>query len=39
VRPPPPAANRSPVAQPRTWLAAFGWRRAGGGLDVREAPA
>ena len=29
----------SPVRPPRTWLAASGWRRAGGAIDVREAPA
>jgi hypothetical protein len=29
--------GRSPVAAPRTWLAAVGWRR-GGLMDVDEAP-
>jgi hypothetical protein len=29
----------SPVAQPRTWLASFGWQRAGPPIDWREAPA
>ena len=33
-----PAAP-SPVTPPRTWLAAAGWRRAGGAIDWREAPA
>jgi|GEM_PF-6415673 len=28
----------SPVAAPRTWLASVGWRRAGGPIDLREAP-
>ena len=34
---PPPAA--SPVEPPRTWLAAVGWRRAGGAIAVDERPA
>jgi hypothetical protein len=36
----PPATSREPsiVAPPRTWLAAIGWRRAGGLLDIRERP-
>ncbi|HVX97642.1 MAG TPA: transposase [Polyangia bacterium] len=34
---PPPAAP-SPVAPPRTWLAAAGWRRAGGPLSWDEQP-
>ena len=33
-----PPSQPSPVARPRTWLATFGWRRAGGLIDVREAP-
>jgi REP element-mobilizing transposase RayT len=28
-----------PVAAPRTWLLAVGWRRAGGPIDWHEAPA
>jgi len=28
-----------PVARPRTWLAAVGWRRAGGPISWHEAPA
>ncbi len=28
-----------PVATPRTWLLAVGWRRAGGLVDWRESPA
>ena len=28
-----------PVARPRTWLGAVGWRRAGGLIDPREGPA
>jgi REP element-mobilizing transposase RayT len=27
-----------PVAAPRTWLGAIGWRRAGGAIDTRETP-
>jgi REP element-mobilizing transposase RayT len=33
-----PAASPS-VAPSRTWLATQGWRRAGGPIDCREAPA
>jgi hypothetical protein len=29
----------SPVASPKTWLGATGWRRSGGLIDCREAPA
>jgi hypothetical protein len=29
----------APVCQPRTWLAAIGWRRVSGALDGREMPA
>jgi hypothetical protein len=29
----------APVARPRTWLGAIGWRRAGGAIDCRELPA
>jgi putative transposase len=36
-RPPPPAAV-SPVEPPRTWLAAVGWRRAGGAIALDETP-
>jgi hypothetical protein len=32
-------ATPSPVATPRTWLAATGWRRAGGPIHLHEAPA
>jgi hypothetical protein len=40
TRPPPARADPSPVRPPRTWLAAAGWRRAGGPIDhSREAPA
>jgi hypothetical protein len=35
----PLSADPSPVAAPRTWLAAIGWRRAGGRLDPGERPA
>jgi REP element-mobilizing transposase RayT len=28
----------SPVAAPRTWLCTVGWRRAGGPIDLEEAP-
>jgi putative transposase len=37
----PPHATTVPRAtsSPRTWLAAVGWRRAGGPIDPREAPA
>lgn len=37
--PPPPVAQPAPVARPRTWLAAVGWRRGRGPIDVREVPA
>jgi hypothetical protein len=37
--PPAEPVEPSPVAAPRTWLAAGGWRRAGGPIDVREAPS
>ena len=38
--PPPPPPNPSPVARPRTWLAAVGWWLKGGGtLEADEAPA
>jgi hypothetical protein len=33
------SGDPSPVAAPRTWLAAIGWRRAGGPLDPSERPA
>jgi hypothetical protein len=36
---PPRPATARPVAPPRTWLGAVGWRRAGGPIDCREAPA
>lgn len=38
-RPHPTSVGSCPVAQPRTWLAAVGWRRAGGPLDATVAPA
>jgi putative transposase len=31
--------DASPVAPPRTWLAALGWRRAGGPIALDEHPA
>jgi len=34
----PALAPSSPVSQPRTWLAAVGWRRAGGEIDCAESP-
>jgi putative transposase len=38
--PPDPAATAPcPVVPARTWLGAAGWRRAGGAIDCREAPA
>jgi putative transposase len=36
---PPTPHDASPVAPPRTWLAAVGWRRAGGAIAVVEGPA
>jgi hypothetical protein len=36
---PPRPLSTCPVVPPRTWLAAIGWRRAGGPIDCREAPA
>jgi hypothetical protein len=39
LRPSPLPIARSPVAQPRTWLALRGWRRAGGPVACREMPA
>ncbi len=36
---PDPNPETCPVAAPRTWLAAVGWRRAGGPLDPGELPA
>src|SRR6185436_948035 len=39
ARPPPRAAQPSPVATPRTWLGSVGWRRGGGPVDVLEMPA
>jgi hypothetical protein len=35
----PPSGEPSPVRPPRTWLASVGWRRAGGPIGLREAPA
>ena len=32
------AREASPVAPPRTWLAAVGWRRAGGAIALDEHP-
>lgn len=34
-----PKAKEPPLARPHTWLAALGWRRAGGPIDVHESPA
>jgi hypothetical protein len=40
VRPPAQPSQPIPVARPRTWLAATGWRERGGGLlGVDEGPA
>jgi putative transposase len=39
AQPPPRPAAACPVASPRTWLGTTGWRRAGGPIDCREAPA
>jgi len=39
AHPPPPTSQPRPVATPRTWLGATGWRRGGGPVDVRELPA
>jgi REP element-mobilizing transposase RayT len=36
---PPPAPPPGPVTSPDSWLAAVGWRRAGGPIDWRETPA
>jgi hypothetical protein len=38
-RPWPAPPGVSPVIPPRTWLARVGWRRAGGAIALREAPA
>jgi REP element-mobilizing transposase RayT len=38
-RPPGPPAETPPVLAPRTWLARFGWRRAGGCIDPTDSPA
>jgi REP-associated tyrosine transposase len=38
-RPPEDTTTAPPVSEPRTWLAAVGWRRAGGAIDPRECPA
>ena len=35
---PHPREQPFPIAPARTWLATVGWRRAGGPIDVREAP-
>jgi putative transposase len=32
-------AGARPVCHPRTWLAAIGWRRGGGPIDIAESPA
>jgi hypothetical protein len=34
----PPPSDDCPVAPPRTWLAATGWRRAGGPISLTEHP-
>jgi REP element-mobilizing transposase RayT len=39
THPRPTPAEPGPVSLPRTWLATTGWRRAGGPIDSREAPA
>ncbi|MEO5768159.1 MAG: hypothetical protein ABIS92_07385, partial [Polyangia bacterium] len=38
AQPPASPPVPSPVATPRTWLASIGWCRAGGPIDLREAP-
>jgi REP-associated tyrosine transposase len=38
TEPPPAPADARPVALPRTWLGATGWRRAGGQIGFAEAP-
>jgi REP-associated tyrosine transposase len=38
-RAPAMVAEVSPVEAPRTWLAAIGWRRAGGAIATEERPA
>jgi putative transposase len=38
ARPPRPDATHCPVAAPRTWLVATGWRRAGGPIHSQESP-
>src|SRR5262245_19428560 len=35
----PPVTEPRPICRPRTWLAAFGWIRAGGRVGVGEAPS
>lgn len=35
---PTPETRPSPVAPARTWLAMTGWRRAGGPINIRDAP-
>ena len=37
-QPPPTPTHPCPVARPRTWLGAVGWRRAGGAIRFHEAP-
>jgi putative transposase len=39
TRPPPVPGESSPVVPARTWLAAVGWRLAGGPIDCGELPA
>jgi len=39
LRPVPSPVGPCPVMPSRTWLASVGWRRAGGPIDFREAPA
>jgi putative transposase len=38
LRPPKPPPGPPSVAQPRTWLARVGWKRAGGPIDPAEWP-
>ena len=38
VHPPPTPKDPCPVSSPKTWLAAIGWRRAGGRIAFHEAP-
>src|SRR5215471_3893734 len=39
ARPPATRPHPCPVAPAQTWLAAVGWLRAGGPIDLRDAPS